>query len=404
MKNDDLLLDKLRGQGTVPPPNQVAPVVPPVEPISPPVEEKPADAPIPPVEPPIDTPPVNPLDVYNQRVKETFGYETLEDFFNGDAVVKLKEHDTVKGRLAEIEAENQMLYGEYSKTTNPFVSETLYKVNHLLAENKGLDEATAFTLVTNDVKALSPLSALLLSKKIADPDIPESAHKTLLAKEFGADNWDALIEDYNTEENTKTYVDAKAAKARKELAKFDVSDIKLPESGLVPEKVREVLSARELASKEAHEKIEATWQPAISSFETNVNEIPIYIPNEKGELVEYSKLVLKPEDKKRYVEAVKAYVKQQGIAERNEQTNAMVNGYLDMVIRLDQQAKMVKFAVDKAVSDTKLALEKERFNPDGDGNDKKGGNEKPVGNAGKRSLDQIISSQTQTFAHQHLKR
>ena len=131
--NEQALVRKLaEGKGT--PPQQVAPTptVPPVEPpapVTPPAEPTPPPA-NPPAEPPAN-PPANPMEQYEARVKE-LGYNSLDDFLNGDSVKKIKEYDTVLTEAQKIREYNEMLLTEFGKTKNPFAREEVYKLNHLL--------------------------------------------------------------------------------------------------------------------------------------------------------------------------------------------------------------------------------------------------------------------------------
>ena len=360
--NELALVRKLaEGKGT--PPQQVAPTptVPPVEPPAPPAEPTPPPA-NPPAEPPA-APPANPMEQYEARAKE-LGYNSLDDFLNGDSVKKIKEYDTVLTEAQKVKEYNEMLLSEFGKTKNPFVKEEVYKLNHLLSTHEGLDPKTAMQLINTDISALSPLDALLLDKKISEPLLSDKQAKLLIAKSFGQDSWDELTEKMNEDEDTKDYVTGISFKAKKELEKYNVSNVKMEAETFVPDKIKQELDSRKALTEEAIAKIGETWKPAAAHIEANFNELPIYATGKDGNPEEVTKLVLKPEEKKALADMVVSIAKQNGITEVNEQTQKLVNDYALSQLLLSKIPTMVRLAMDKAKSDAILEMEKERDNPD----------------------------------------
>ena len=362
--NEQALLRKLaEGKGT--PPQQVAPTptVPPVEPPAPVPPAEPTPPPAnPPAEPPA-APPANPMEQYEARAKE-LGYNSLDDFLNGDSVKKIKEYDTVLTEAQKVKEYNEMLLSEFGKTKNPFVKEEVYKLNHLLSTHEGLDPKTAMQLINTDISALSPLDALLLDKKISEPLLSDKQAKLLIAKSFGQDSWDELTEKMNEDEDTKDYVTGISFKAKKELEKYNVSNVKMEAETFVPDKIKQELDSRKALTEEAIAKIGETWKPAAAHIEANFNELPIYATGKDGNPEEVTKLVLKPEEKKALADMVVSIAKQNGITEVNEQTQKLVNDYALSQLLLSKIPTMVRLAMDKAKSDAILEMEKERDNPD----------------------------------------
>lgn len=336
------------------------------------------------------------IDAYNQRIKETFGYESIDDFFNSDAAAKVKKYDTVSSRLAELEAENGLLYQEFGTATNPFASENSYKVNYLMKEHK-LDFNTATSLVKADLGTMNPLEVLLMNERLKEPDMPEKQARLLLAKELGADSWDELVSEDNVEDY-KDLIEARAFKAKKELSKYDVSGIQVPET-IMPEKVKERMAAIKVEREQAYAKIEETWKPATQYFEANVNELEIPIPTADGKTETYTKVVLKPEDKKKYSEAVLTFCKESGITEMNEQTGAIVNNYLRNMMYLDKLPYYFKIVADKAKSDAILEMQRKKDNPAA-GAGAPAQPVKPVDNTVKKGWQDVIPKPKSVFDSQ----
>ena len=362
--NELALLEKLSGR-QVAPPQQVAPT-PTVPPVEPPVPAPPAEPTPPPANPPAEppaAPPANPMEQYEARAKE-LGYNSLDDFLNGDSVKKIKEYDTVLTEAQKVKEYNEMLLSEFGKTKNPFVKEEVYKLNHLLSTHEGLDPKTAMQLINTDISALSPLDALLLDKKISEPLLSDKQAKLMIAKEFGQDTWDELTEKMNEDEDTKDFVTGKSFKAKKELEKYNVSNVKMEAETFVPDKIKQELDSRKALTEEAIAKIAETWKPAAAHIEANFNELPIYATGKDGNPEEVTKLVLKPEEKKALADMVVSIAKQNGITEVNEQTQKLVNDYALSQLLLSKIPTMVRLAMDKAKSDAILEMEKERDNPD----------------------------------------
>ena len=362
--NELALLEKLSGR-QVAPPQQVAPT-PTVPPVEPPVPAPPAEPTPPPANPPAEppaAPPANPMEQYEARAKE-LGYNSLDDFLNGDSVKKIKEYDTVLTEAQKVKEYNEMLLSEFGKTKNPFVKEEVYKLNHLLSTHEGLDPKTAMQLINTDISALSPLDALLLDKKISEPLLSDKQAKLLIAKSFGQDSWDELTEKMNEDEDTKDYVTGISFKAKKELEKYNVSNVKMEAETFVPDKIKQELDSRKALTEEAIAKIGETWKPAAAHIEANFNELPIYATGKDGNPEEVTKLVLKPEEKKALADMVVSIAKQNGITEVNEQTQKLVNDYALSQLLLSKIPTMVRLAMDKAKSDAILEMEKERDNPD----------------------------------------
>ena len=362
--NELALLEKLSGR-QVAPPQQVAPT-PTVPPVEPPVPAPPAEPTPPPANPPAEppaAPPANPMEQYEARAKE-LGYNSLDDFLNGDSVKKIKEYDTVLTEAQKVKEYNEMLLSEFGKTKNPFVKEEVYKLNHLLSTHEGLDPKTAMQLINTDISALSPLDALLLDKKISEPLLSDKQAKLMIAKEFGQDTWDELTEKMNEDEDTKDFVTGKSFKAKKELEKYNVSNVKMEAETFVPDKIKQELDSRKALTEEAIAKIGETWKPAAAHIEANFNELPIYATGKDGNPEEVTKLVLKPEEKKALADMVVSIAKQNGITEVNEQTQKLVNDYALSQLLLSKIPTMVRLAMDKAKSDAILEMEKERDNPD----------------------------------------
>ena len=356
--NEQALLAKLSGRETTqqtPP----APIIPPV--VEPPVEPTPPPA-NPPADPPVE-PPVNPMEQYEARAKE-LGYNSLEDFLNGDSVKKIKEYDTVLTEAQKIREQNEMLLAEFGKTKNPFVKEEVYKLNHLLSTHEGLDPKTAMQLISTDISALNPLDALLLDKKISEHLLSDKQAKLMIAKEFGQDTWDELTDKMNEDEDTKDFITGKSFKAKKELEKYNVSNIKMETEAFVPEKIQQELDSRKALTEEAITKIGETWKPAADYLEANFNELPVFATGKDGKVEEVTKMVLKPEEKKALADMVVNFAKQQGLTELNEKTKQIVEQYAYSQLLLSKIPTMVRMAMDKARSDAILEYEKERDNPD----------------------------------------
>ena len=305
----------------------------------------------------------NPMEQYEARVKE-LGYNSLDDFLNGDSVKKIKEYDTVLTEAQKIREYNEMLLTEFGKTKNPFAREEVYKLNHLLTTHEGLDPKVAMQIINTDISALSPLDALLLDKKLSEPLLSDKQAKLLIAKEFGQDSWDDLSEKMNEDEDTKDYVTGKSFKAKKELEKYNVSNVKMEAETYIPEKIKQELDSRKALTEEAIAKIGETWKPAAAHIEANFNELPIYAETKDGKNEEVTKMVLKPEDKKALADAIVSIAKQNGITEANEQTQKLVSDYALSQLLLSKIPQMVRLAMDKAKSDAILEMEKERDNPD----------------------------------------
>jgi hypothetical protein len=374
--NEQALLAKLSGRETTqqtPP----APIIPPLA--EPPVEPTPPPA-NPPAEPPVE-PPVNPMEQYEARAKE-LGYNSLEDFLNGDSVKKIKEYDTVLTEAQKIREQNEMLLAEFGKTKNPFVKEEVYKLNHLLSTHEGLDPKTAMQLINTDISALNPLDALLLDKKISEPLLSDKQAKLMIAKEFGQDTWDELTDKMNEDEDTKDFITGKSFKAKKELEKYNVSNIKMETEAFVPEKIQQELDSRKALTEEAITKIGETWKPAADYLEANFNELPVFATDKDGKVEEVTKMVLKPEEKKALADMVVNFAKQQGLTELNEKTKQIVEQYAYSQLLLSKIPTMVRMAMDKARSDAILEYEKERDNPDF-----KDGKKTDVNSSGKATKD-----------------
>lgn len=387
--DDNDFLASLKGKKETTPP---APVVPPVE-------TKVEATPTPPIEvvaPPVETtpPPQAPtgIEAYNQRFKETFGYESVDDFFNSDAAVKVKEYDSIKSRLAEKESEVGLLYSEFGAATNPFANETAYKVNHLMKQHS-LDFNTATALVNTDLGRISPLEVLLMNERLKDPDMPEKHTKLLLAKELGADSWDDLMSDDS--ETYKDLIEAKSLKAKKELAKYDVSGIEAPAT-ILPEQVKERLDAQKAAREQAYANIEQAWKPATDWFESNFNELDIPVINAESKIESFTKVVLKPEEKKAYSEAVLSFCKERGLTEINEKTKPIVQQYLSDIMYLDKLPHLFKIVADKAKSDAILEMQRAKDNPEV-GAGKNPNPAKPVDNTAKRDIMDILPKPKSVF-------
>lgn len=364
--NDLKLLEKLSGRETTqqtPP----APIIPPAETTAETPVETPNPLPVePPVEPPVETPanpPVNQMEQYEARAKE-LGYNTLDDFLNGDSIKKIKEYDTVLTEAQKIREQNEMLLAEFGKTKNPFVREEVYKLNHLLTTYEGMDAKTAMQIINTDITSLSPLDALLLDKKLAEPMLSDKQAKLMVAKEFGSDTWDDLTEKMNEDEDTKDFITGKSFKAKKELEKYNVSNIKMETEAFVPEKIKQELDSRKALTEEAITKIGETWKPAADYLEANFNEVPVFATDKDGKVEEVTKMVLKPEEKKELADMVVNFAKQQGLTELNEKTKQIVEQYAYSQLLLSKIPTMVRMAMDKARSDAILEYEKERDNPD----------------------------------------
>lgn len=389
------------------------PAAPPVEPpAAPPAEPNANDNPPPatPVEnnPPAppppkvgdnadDTPPaVKTIEDYNKMISEKFGVENIDALLDGDVVDKYKGYDGLKTRVSEFEKEVPALYDEFKKTGNPFVNEFTFKLNHLQKEHPELDPQTAVTLVNANLGEMSSTDALLMNKRIGNPEFTDAQAKTLVAMDYGFDSWDELQE--NDDSNKSLMIDAKAATAKKELSKYNVSDVEFDkEKSILPENIQEKIKAQTKAQEEAHAKIEETWSPLTDGFEKSFDEFPIVMSTKDDGTEEFSKIKLTAEDKKAYSANVREYAKIKGYTEINDDNIQDVQRYLRDMIILTKYPSMVKIAVDKAVSDTKLAIEKEKFNPSGSGNGNSGGNNRPpAGSTGKKSLTDIIESQSPT--------
>lgn len=370
--NEQALLAKLSGRETT---QQTPPA-----PIIPPVVEPPVEPPAPPADPPVE-PPVNPMEQYEARAKE-LGYNSLEDFLNGDSVKKIKEYDTVLTEAQKIREQNEMLLAEFGKTKNPFVKEEVYKLNHLLSTHEGLDPKTAMQLINTDISALNPLDALLLDKKISEPLLSDKQAKLMIAKEFGQDTWDELTDKMNEDEDTKDFITGKSFKAKKELEKYNVSNIKMETEAFVPEKIQQELDSRKALTEEAITKIGETWKPAADYLEANFNELPVFATDKDGKVEEVTKMVLKPEEKKALADMVVNFAKQQGLTELNEKTKQIVEQYAYSQLLLSKIPTMVRMAMDKARSDAILEYEKERDNPDF-----KDGKKTDVNSSGKATKD-----------------
>lgn len=356
--NEMNLLAKLKGQEVTPP----TPTVPPVEPPANPPVTPPAEPTPPPANPPAESP-ANPMEQYEARAKE-LGYNSLDDFLNGDSVRKIKEYDTVLTEAQKVKEYNEMLLTEFGKTKNPFAREEVYKLNHLLTTHEGLDPKVAMQIINTDISALSPLDALLLDKKLSEPLLTDKQAKLLLAKEFGHDSWDEMSENMNEDEDTKDYITGKSFKAKKELEKYNVSNVKMEAETYIPEKIKQELDSRKALTEEAIAKIGETWKPAAAHIEANFNELPIYAETKDGKNEEVTKMVLKPEDKKALADAIVNIAKQNGITEANEQTQKLVSDYALSQLLLSKIPQMVRLAMDKAKSDAILEMERERDNPD----------------------------------------
>ena len=330
------------------------------------------------------------IEDYNKMISEKFGYGNIDDLLNGDAVNKVTKFDEIKNKLSEYEAEVPMLFEEFEKTGNPFANEAVYKLNHLQKTHPELDFQTAVTLVNTDLTQMSSADALLLSKKLNEPELNEKQAQKLLAMELGFDNWQELKD--NDDADKALIMDAKAAKAKKDLSKYNVSDVKFnPETPALTEKIQEKLKTQREGKEQAYAKIEETWSPLTQGFEKNFNEFPISIETKDKKVEKFSNIVLSAEDKKVFSKAVIDYVKAKGYSEVNENNVNEVQRYLADLIILEKHATMTKIAVDKAVSDAKIEWEKSRFNPSGTGAGE-GVNKAPEGKTGLGLMD-ILDSQ-----------
>lgn len=379
--NEMSLLAKLAGR-EVSQPTPPAPAMPPaVEPPAPPANPIPPTPPTPPAEPPTPTPPAPVIEQYEARAKE-LGYNSLEDFLNGDSVKKIKDFDIAMSEAQKIREQNEMLIAEFGKTKNPFAREEVYKLNHLLSTHEGMDAKTAMQIINTDISALNPLDALLLDKKLSEPLLSEKQARLMVAKEFGSDTWEELTEKMNEDEDTRDFITGKSFKAKKELEKYNVSNIKMETEAFIPEKIKQELDSRKALTEEAITKIGETWKPAADYIEANFNEVPVLAVGKDGKVEEVTKMVLKPEEKKAVADMVVNFAKQQGLTELNEQTKQIVEQYAYSQLLLSKIPTMVRIAMDKARSDAILEYEKERDNPDF-----KDGKKTDVNSSGKAAKD-----------------
>ena len=93
-----------------------------------------------------------------------------------------------------------------------------------------------------------------MNKRIGNPEFTEAQAKTLVAMDYGFDSWDELQE--NDDSNKSLMIDAKAATAKKELSKYNVSDVEFDkEKSILPDNIQDKIKAQTKAQEEAHAKI-----------------------------------------------------------------------------------------------------------------------------------------------------
>ena len=324
---------------------------------------------------------------YNKLVLDKFGYNSIDDLINSDAGDKLKQFEQLSKDLGLSKKENEELLGEFSNKKTPFANDHVLKLNYLLEKNPDMSPVIASRLISGDLSNMSDLDKIFLVEQIKNPDLTDRHIRRSLEKEFGVESYNELF-DAELDEDIKLDIETKSSKAKRELSKFDVSDIKADDT-YIPENIQERITQKIEASKLDIEGIERTWTPSIQYMEENFKEIDIpSIDRPTKEIKkDYVKYVLNEQDRHSLAKIAMDYVKKNNIKEITTDSQNKINREVFKELLLLKLPNIIQTAVDKATSD-----EFARYKQNRDGVPNK--DQKPdSGNSGKKTFGDFMGSE-----------
>ena len=288
---------------------------------------------------------------YNKLVAEKFGYSSVDDLINSEASDKLKKYDEVIGRLQLLEAENAEFLSEASNLGNPFVNENVLKLNALMKDNPNLDVVTASKLLTTDMSSLSNIDKIKLAIQVENPDYTDRHIEREIQRKFGVENISELY-DSELDANIKLDMDIEAKKALKVLDKFKVaSDLKY-ESTLVPEKIKEKVTARQQAMQQNVEAVEKAWLPIVADIEANFKEAPLPTWDSKlnQAVNDFIKFVIPESERKQAAQDALNIAKQFNLKEVTPEIEQTVKVEVWKNLLMRNIARIIQTTYDKGVS------------------------------------------------------
>lgn len=192
----------------------------------------------------------------------------------------LNSRDRIKELEGELKDKDELL-DKKSDVMSYYASESMYKTNALLTENKDLNETVAKKLVDADFDKMSDEEVLVLQEMVDRPTKSRRSESHLMdrvkRKYNLTENFDDLDEDEQAEyTNNKLDMEDDAIDARKKLSDV-VGNIKMPEK-------RDLKAEKDAADAEAAEqynKSVADMKPVVDDFIKNFSKIDITDSNDE---------------------------------------------------------------------------------------------------------------------------